>query len=165
METPKVNKDELEASYMQRCMSHASGYEMENDEKVTMCLTAFRGSPKPSYSMSEKIDFSICSIRYLEGIELGFEEELTEANFYIPEASEYEDFGEKTEEVSVSSLWENIRKKRDRLGKKYKPAKPGDKDVLIQTLGKEHKLEKVKWLKIKLKKCINSLCKLLLRWK
>jgi len=25
-------------------------------------------------------------------------------------------------------LWENIRKKRDRMGKKYKPAKPGDKD-------------------------------------
>jgi hypothetical protein len=128
METPKVNKDELEANYMQRCMNHASAYEMDNDEKVNMCLTAFRGSPKSSYSMSEKIDFSICSIKYLEGIELGFEEELTEANFYIPEASEYEDFGEKTEEVSVSSLWENIRKKRDRLGKKYKPAKPGDKD-------------------------------------
>lgn len=128
METPKVNKDELEANYMQRCMSHASGYEMENDEKVTMCLTAFRGSPKTSNTMSEKIDFSICSIKYLENVELGFEEELTEANFYIPEASEYEDFGEKTEEVSVSSLWENIRKKRDRLGKKYKPAKPGDKD-------------------------------------
>lgn len=25
-------------------------------------------------------------------------------------------------------LWENIRKKKDRLGKKYRPAKPGDKD-------------------------------------
>lgn len=25
-------------------------------------------------------------------------------------------------------LWENIRKKRDRMGKKYRPAKPGDKD-------------------------------------
>ena len=25
-------------------------------------------------------------------------------------------------------LWENIRKKRERMGKKYKPAKPGDKD-------------------------------------
>ena len=25
-------------------------------------------------------------------------------------------------------LWENIRKKKDRMGKKYKPAKPGDKD-------------------------------------
>lgn len=25
-------------------------------------------------------------------------------------------------------LWENIRKKKDRMGKKYRPAKPGDKD-------------------------------------
>jgi hypothetical protein len=25
-------------------------------------------------------------------------------------------------------LWENIRKKQDRMGKKYRPAKPGDKD-------------------------------------
>jgi hypothetical protein len=25
-------------------------------------------------------------------------------------------------------LWENIRKKKDRMGKKYKPSKPGDKD-------------------------------------
>ena len=25
-------------------------------------------------------------------------------------------------------LWENIRKKKDREGKKYRPAKPGDKD-------------------------------------
>jgi hypothetical protein len=25
-------------------------------------------------------------------------------------------------------LWDNIRKKRERMGKKYKPAKPGDKD-------------------------------------
>ena len=25
-------------------------------------------------------------------------------------------------------LWENIRKKRERMGKKYRPAKPGDKD-------------------------------------
>ena len=29
---------------------------------------------------------------------------------------------------SKPGLWENIRKKRERMGKKYKPAKPGDKD-------------------------------------
>jgi hypothetical protein len=32
----------------------------------------------------------------------------------------------KTE--SKPGLWENIRKKKDRMGKKYKPAKTGDKD-------------------------------------
>jgi hypothetical protein len=55
-------------------------------------------------------------------------EELTEANFYIPKESEYVDFGEETEDVSVASLWENIRKKKEREGKNYKPAKPGDPD-------------------------------------
>jgi len=33
-----------------------------------------------------------------------------------------------TEAESKPGLWENIRKKRERMGKKYKPAKPGDKD-------------------------------------
>lgn len=30
--------------------------------------------------------------------------------------------------ITPASLWENIRKKKEREGKKYKPAKPGDKD-------------------------------------
>jgi len=29
---------------------------------------------------------------------------------------------------SKPGLWENIRKKKERMGKKYKPAQPGDKD-------------------------------------
>lgn len=31
-------------------------------------------------------------------------------------------------ETNKPGLWENIRKKKEREGKKYKPAKPGDKD-------------------------------------
>jgi hypothetical protein len=58
----------------------------------------------------------------------GFEEELTEENFYVPTEAEYEDFGEEVEEHDAASLWENIRKKKEREGKKYKPAKKGDKD-------------------------------------
>ena len=128
MDTPEPDKDESEANYMQRCMDHIAGSDGENDEKVSSCLAMYRGKPKNSGSAMERIDFSMCSIKYLEDIELGFEEELTEANFYIPEVSEYEDFGEDTEDIAASSLWENIRKKKDRLGKKYRPAKPGDKD-------------------------------------
>jgi hypothetical protein len=30
--------------------------------------------------------------------------------------------------ASKPGLWENIRKKREKMGKNYKPAKPGDKD-------------------------------------
>jgi len=62
----------------------------------------------------------------------GSEEELTENNFYVPAEAEYEDWGEETEEWDVSvakpGLWENIRKKKEREGKNYKPAKKGDKD-------------------------------------
>jgi cation diffusion facilitator CzcD-associated flavoprotein CzcO len=32
------------------------------------------------------------------------------------------------EDMTPASLWENIRKKKLREGKKYRPAKPGDKD-------------------------------------
>lgn len=33
-----------------------------------------------------------------------------------------------TKSGSKPGLWDNIRKKKERMGKKYKPAKPGDKD-------------------------------------
>lgn len=63
----------------------------------------------------------------------GSTEELTEYNFYIPAEAEYEDVeGEETEDWDISvakpGLWENIRKKKEREGKNYKPAKKGDKD-------------------------------------
>ena len=62
----------------------------------------------------------------------GYTEELTENNFYVPAEAEYEDFGEESEEWDVAEgkpgLWENIRKKKEREGKNYKPAKKGDPD-------------------------------------
>jgi hypothetical protein len=64
--------------------------------------------------------------------EHGWTEEITEQNFYAPTEAEYEDLGEETEEWNWAAdrpgLWENIRKKKEREGKKYKPAKKGDKD-------------------------------------
>jgi len=60
----------------------------------------------------------------------GNEEELTEENFYIPSEAEYVnevDWDETEEEWDVSvakpGLWENIRRKKQREGKNYKPAK------------------------------------------
>ena len=64
----------------------------------------------------------------------GSEEELDEDNFYIPQESEYitaeEIEIEQSEilEIDAAGLWDNIRKKKAREGKNYKPAKPGDKD-------------------------------------
>ena len=65
-------------------------------------------------------------------------EDLTVDNLYIPEEDEYV----TAEEVAFDEsdvleydiakqrpgLWENIRRKKQREGKNYKPAKPGDKD-------------------------------------
>ena len=77
-------------------------------------------------SRLDQIDFEYNKETY------GFTEELTEENFYIPAEAEYEDFGEPEEEWDVAEakpgLWENIRKKKEREGKNYKPAKKGDKD-------------------------------------
>lgn len=62
----------------------------------------------------------------------GFTEELTESNFVIPSQEDYIDFGEQTQEWDIAAekpgLWENIRRKKNREGDKYRPAKPGDKD-------------------------------------
>jgi hypothetical protein len=35
---------------------------------------------------------------------------------------------EETESQDKPGLWENIRKKKEKMGKNYRPAKPGDKD-------------------------------------
>lgn len=65
-------------------------------------------------------------------------EDLNENNFYFPEESEYvtadevafseEDVVEYDIAMKRPGLWENIRRKKKREGKNYRPAKPGDKD-------------------------------------
>lgn len=65
-------------------------------------------------------------------------EDLTVDNLYIPEEDEYvtaEEFAFNESDViefdiakERPGLWENIRRKKKREGKNYRPAKPGDKD-------------------------------------
>jgi hypothetical protein len=92
--------------------------------------------------LNQEIDEVIFENSYLDECEncvneeeiYGTEEELDENNFYIPEESDYvtaeEIELEESEivEIEAAGLWENIRKKKAREGKNYKPAKPGDKD-------------------------------------
>lgn len=51
---------------------------------------------------------------------------------YVRNIHDFVMFSEETDDSTVSGsrpgLWENIRKKKEREGKKYRPAKPGDKD-------------------------------------
>lgn len=64
----------------------------------------------------------------------GWVEELSEENFVVPASEDYYEGyeGGDVEEWDIAAnrpgLWENIRKKKEREGKKYRPAKPGDKD-------------------------------------
>ena len=68
----------------------------------------------------------------------GSEEELTADNYVVPNEEDYLSAEEvyyeesEVEEIDLSvakpGLWENIRKKKEREGKNYKPAKKGDPD-------------------------------------
>jgi hypothetical protein len=124
MPIPRRNKDEDKTNFISRCMSNEVMKKDYPDEKqrVAICI----GQATADCDCVEAADFE----RQLELF--GYEEEITEDNLYIPSQAEYEDFGEETEEWDVSvakpGLWENIRKKKERLGKKYKPAKRGDPD-------------------------------------
>ena len=124
MPVPSKRKDEDKNTFMSRCMSDEKMKKEfpDNKQRTAVCISkACEGM-----DMIAQADFQI----YFE--EHGYEEELTEDNFYIPSQAEYEDFGEKTEDWDISQakpgLWENIRKKKEREGKNYKPAKPGDPD-------------------------------------
>jgi hypothetical protein len=69
-----------------------------------------------------------------QSAEHGFTEELTEDNFVVPASEDYYEGyeGDDVEEWDIAAnrpgLWENIRRKKEREGKKYRPAKRGDKD-------------------------------------
>lgn len=124
MPIPSPNKDEDRKAFMSRCI----GDDVMNKEypdvkqRTAVCVS----KACEDMDMVSQADFQI----YFE--EFGSEEELTEDNFYVPTEAEYEDFGEETEEWDISiakpGLWENIRKKKEREGKDYKPAKKGDPD-------------------------------------
>jgi hypothetical protein len=49
-------------------------------------------------------------------------------NFVMYGRSETDTEGRESRGADKPGLWENIRKKKEREGKKYRPAKPGDKD-------------------------------------
>ena len=123
MPLPTRNKDEDKDAFVSRCMSNETMKKEYPDEKqrVAVCIQ----QATANCDAIENADFEL-------QMEAGYAEELTEENFYVPSEDEYEDFGEQTEEWDCAKerpgLWENIRKKKEREGKNYKPAKPGDPD-------------------------------------
>ncbi len=119
MPIPKREKDEDRNKYMSRCMSDPNmkdDYKSGN-QRVAVCLQ----NATEGMNLIQKADFE----RQVK--EYGYAEEIDEDNFYVPTEAEYIDFGEEEVEWDIASnrpgLWENIRRKKEREGKNYKPAK------------------------------------------
>ena len=124
MPIPSKKEGEKPNDFMSRCMTDDKMKEEypANKQRTAVCLS----KAGESLDYMEAADFNFSYEAY------GFEEQLNENNIVIPKEEDYIDAGEKVEDwsfpVDYASLWENIRKKKEREGKKYKPAKPGDPD-------------------------------------
>ena len=122
MPIPKRKPDEDRNDFLSRCMSDSTMNKEypESSQRYAVCLTSSKGSQEQQIKDA-----------YYDNT-FGSTEIITEDNFYIPKDSDYIDLGETTEEWDIAKerpgLWENIRKKKEREGKNYKPAKPGDPD-------------------------------------
>ena len=129
MPVPKREKGEDARKFMGRCMtSEVMGKEYpDQKQRVAVCTQQSRAEANKS-NLGQMVQEELVYSEYSQDCECGDVEELTESNLVIPEESDYEDFGEDVEEIDFASLWENIRKKKEREGKNYKPAKKGDKD-------------------------------------
>jgi hypothetical protein len=123
MPLPEREYKESTNDFMVRCMGNNTMNEEYKDAKqrYAVCLRASGADTFERVAKAHAYDT------------YGFVEELTEHNFYAPASDEYEDCeDEDEEEIDIAEakpgLWENIRKKKEREGKDYKPAGPGDKD-------------------------------------
>lgn len=158
---PKRRKDEDKTKFVARCMGDKvmkKDYP-DNNQRVAICLD----QATAGCDCVEDADFRLT-------FEQGYEEEINEDNLYIPLEAEYEDFGEETEEWDVAEakpgLWDNIRKKKEREGKKYRPAKPGDpdrpdKDAFKKAQSEDDPSEEVNMLMSQISKIMNQASQLL----
>tara|TARA_Y100000356_G_scaffold134520_1_gene144086 strand:+ start:1811 stop:2956 length:1146 start_codon:yes stop_codon:yes gene_type:complete len=119
MPLPKRSKDESRENFMSRCMSDKNSKKEypDNSQRVAVCL---------SKAMDGLSSMAAADFKY-NVEELGYTEAINEDNFYVPSEDEYVDFEDGAEEWDISvakpGLWENIRKKKEREGKNYKPAR------------------------------------------
>ena len=122
MPLPEKRDGEKPGQFIARCMSDPKINEEYPDQKQRTAVCMSKACEGMSHI--EAADFQINFEEY------GFTEELTEDNWYCPTEAEYADdidWDEPTEEWDMSEarpgLWENIRRKKERMGKNYKPAK------------------------------------------
>ena len=155
MPIPKRNKNEDKTKFVSRCMSSEvmkKDYP-DNQQRVAICLD----QATADCDCVEAADFRLI-------FQNGYEEEIDEENFYVPAETEYVDFEEQVEEWDVAGekpgLWDNIRKKKERMGKNYKPAKPGDPDrpskEAFKKAQSDDSYEEVDMLKSQINKIMNQ---------
>ena len=125
----KKDKEDRDA-FVSRCMSDEKMKSEYPDSKQRVAICIQRATSDCDFV--EAADFQLQMETY------GFTEELTAENFEVPNHEDYVSVDEvyfdeeECEEFDISlakpGLWENIRKKKEREGKNYKPAKKGDPD-------------------------------------
>jgi hypothetical protein len=133
-ENPEESKESSEASedYMKKAfMDHCASYDKD--------LVNTTGMDKDK-------TYATCSMQYdkmksslYEKGEAG----LTENQKKLPKPLQ-DAILKKQGETSDAGLWENIQKKKKRMGKNYKPAKPGDKDYPSKEAIKKAQSKKMK---------------------
>lgn len=103
--------DEIEKVFMSHCASYdedlVSTSGMDKDKTYATCRMQYKKMKSSLYEKSEA--------------------GLTEKQKKLPKALQ-DVILKKQGETSEAGLWENIQKKKKRMGKNYKPAQPGDKD-------------------------------------
>lgn len=160
MPIPHKRKDEDKNKFVARCMGDKvmkKDYP-DNKQRVAICLD----QATADCDCVEAADFRL-------NFENGYEEDIDEETLYIPTEAEYEDFGEEVEEWDVAGekpgLWDNIRKKKERMGKNYKPAKPGDPDrpskEAFKKAQSDDSYEEVDMLKSQINKIMNQATQML----
>ena len=120
MPIPSKKDGEDRQQFMSRCMSDSKMKEEYKDsqQRVAVCMSKACEGMNEMSSADFKYSFDT----------FGYTEELNEDNFYVPAQAEYEPVeGEETIEWDVAAerpgLWENIRRKKEREGDNYRPAK------------------------------------------
>lgn len=119
--------DEIEKVFMSHCASYdedlVSTSGMDKDKTYATCKMQYK---KMKSSLYEKSDAG-----------------LTEKQKKLPKALQ-DVILKKQGETSEAGLWENIQKKKKRMGKNYKPTKPGDKDYPSKDAIKKAQSKKMK---------------------
>ena len=65
---------------------------------------------------------------WLQGMIAVVEDNMSAIHDFVKFSDDPDDTSSEAATQNRPGLWENIRKKKERMGKKYKPAKTGDKD-------------------------------------